>query len=883
MAPFDPKAYEETVVKPLRRWSGRELPDDLVSRYAIEPGMSDAEVARRLVEVRSKWNKGIARPGYAQRIYKAFLRADDGLQRRHGDKLAKAEWWREYARTRAGARQGQIDELAKTLRANFGELGLITPGQLDATVRATYGALSPNEVGDALATAGVRGAAPRELPKSSGLLGTTYRTLAGQLVDAELTSVVELVHGEVTGFRILDTFSCRPPAPHGLTAEAVRAAVSREDRRSGNQPERQALGILATAAASGVDLRGLTLFHLLDEVRKHHAQGAPPSALLTQLLRSKLDRDEACQAVFSVLNESGRARMTGLDEIRALLEAGRLTGAQQALATVTGTEDAAAATALVERQVTKVRELRDAARRSLRAGVEADALDKLRRAALLAADDEDLAAEIRRIPPEPVLGLAAASTADAGVRVSWRAAPTHGEDTRYRLVRADGRVPADPDDGTAVATVENGTVGLDRTAPAGVLLGYAVFASTDGGAWSRPSGVTIEALPAVRDVRLTVENGVVEGRWTVHPGAIGVQVRRGDGKVVSESARTMFRDAGIPDGTDLVYTFIARYRRADGTEAVSRPVVEKTTSKASARPVRALTLAAVPGGSGPRVEISWRQQPDAEVVVRRAATPCRWEFGDVIRSADLATHGEEVTGYREDRDGWQVLTADVPLGRFHYVTFTLGPSGAIRGHEAALAVTLDVRGLSAQRLGDEVVLSWEWPDDSGMAEVRWNGGGKSGRERITRQQYRSGGGCRVHCGPGRAEVVVRTLMSAPDGECRSAGVELVVPEVPPTVGYTVELARRPVLGGGTVRVKLTADRLVSRCTVLVVAAEGRIMPRGPADGRVLLRGDHALHPGGEVELTAVLPRLKRPYWVRCFVEDGAVRLVDPPTSQLKVP
>jgi hypothetical protein len=35
-------------------------------------------------------------------------------------------------------------------------------------------------------------------------------------------------------------------------------------------------------------------------------------------------------------------------------------------------------------------------------------------------------------------------------------------------------------------------------------------------------------------------------------------------------------------------------------------------------------------------------------------------------------------------------------------------------------------------------------------------------------------------------------------------------------------------------------------------------------------------------LSAGLPRLSRPYWLRCFAEDPAVELRDPPVRRLKV-
>jgi hypothetical protein len=101
------------------------------------------------------------------------------------------------------------------------------------------------------------------------------------------------------------------------------------------------------------------------------------------------------------------------------------------------------------------------------------------------------------------------------------------------------------------------------------------------------------------------------------------------------------------------------------------------------------------------------------------------------------------------------------------------------------------------------------------------------------------------------------------------------------------MARRPLIGGGTVRVRLTANQRVGRAVVLVVVAPGVVMPRSPSDGQVLLRSQQDLAAGHEVELTTELPRLRKPYWVRCFLEDNgpdstATQLIDPPTKQLKV-
>ncbi len=887
MPAFDPKVYEEAVVKPLQRWAGRELPDDLVSRYAIDLSMSDAQVVERLAEVRSQWNKGAHSTGKAASIkslYKAFLRADEALRREHGDQLGRISWWREHERARAGTRQGQITELAQTLRDSFGELKLISPSKLEVTMRAAYAALAPDEVEQALTQAGITRSTPLELPKTSGLPDTTYRALRQQLIDAQAASVPELLFGPLTSLRVLTEFSCQPPQRLGLTSAAVRQAVDRENKRAvaASQASRAALGVLTTAVRDGADLRQLTLFHLLDNVRQHHAQGAPAGALVRQLCAAKLAEDEARMAVFSVRNESAPTPSAGgLDTVRELLADGLLIAAKQALATVADAKDAAIARELVDRQLAEVNRLRDAALTAWRTGDEDAAAGQLRQAAALATDDDDILGQLRRIPLPPVLEPLARSDG-LGVRISWRAAPSHDETTRYRVVRRTGQAPIDPVDGETVRE-DTGTVATDTEAPAGEAIGYAVFAAAVDGPWSRPAGVVVEVWPPVHDVRLTVDKGVVNGHWQVHPDAASVEVRRDGpaGPVVRADSRTMFHDR--TSATEQRYSFVAVYRRADGSEARSAPVSARAADGDRARPVSALQLAAVQSETGPRIAVRWRGSSDANVVVRRAARPCAWEFGALVSPGELSGYGEEVRGQLETEGEWRTLTAEAPTGVFHYVPFTMTPAGAVRGADNALGLALPVTRLRHQRFGPELLLSWVWPEKAGTAEIRWQTSQDSGRLRLTRQRYTIDGGCRIACGAGEVTVRVRSVVVADSGECFSPDAELVVPQRVPSVRYTVELTRRP-LRPTTARIRLTSDEATPRCTVLVVAAPGVVMPRKADDGQLVLRSPAELRPGQEVELTAELPKLSRPYWVRCFLDSDSdsVRLVDPPTSQLKV-
>ena len=95
---FDPGRYEETVLKPLR--GATSLPDDLVVRYAIEPGMGADTIGQHLRRVRSFWNQKAGSAGSLPRVCKLLLSADEELQRRHGERMLDPRWWQEQEQSR---------------------------------------------------------------------------------------------------------------------------------------------------------------------------------------------------------------------------------------------------------------------------------------------------------------------------------------------------------------------------------------------------------------------------------------------------------------------------------------------------------------------------------------------------------------------------------------------------------------------------------------------------------------------------------------------------------------------------------------------------------------------------------------------------------------
>ncbi|NUJ99653.1 hypothetical protein [Streptomyces lunaelactis] len=885
MKRFNPREYEEKVIRPLGSQSLR-LPDDL-TRYAIDLASmtTNQQVADQVAAVRAFWNQNSESLSLGK-IYRSLLREDEQLQK--AGQVDSLQWWRKMAESQAAERECDVGELDRALQHDYGDLGLITPGQVEA-MQAAFPRLSPAEVADAVSRAGLSQASPIDLPRSSGLQGAVYANLRQQLEEAGLVSVIELVHEGITQFHLLTEFRTEPPSEGGLSIEAVVAAKQRLNSRSGNEAAREAMGTLASGASRGLDLHQLAVFHLLEEARAH-VQSASPRTLFKLLQQRKLHPDDARQAVVSLLAEVGRSPpQGGLLRVRLLLDTGELAAARQALGSVTAAEDADIARSLVEVQAERVRELAARARQALRSarpGAEDDARRALEEALTLAGDDRELAAELGRVPLPPPLAVTA-QQAGTDVRVAWRADASHEEGTQYRVVRHAERPATDPADGTVVIETK-ATVALDTEVPPAQPVGYTVFASADGTIWSRPATTTIDAvLPPVHDVRTQVGQGIVEAQWDVHRDAVSVEVRRvldegpptASDLPVATSKIHSFRATGLPEEGEFLFALTAQYRAPGGSVMSAQPVLVRAVARPTVRALSALRVRPVPNQTRPCVDITWREVPGTQVVIRRASATCPWEFGAKIPAPLISGWGVEVQGDQHIVGQWCTLTAEVPVGCIRYVPFSFdGPDSAVRGAEVVLGIVPPITGLTAQRFGGDVLLSWQWPQGAGLVEVDWSGFEESQR-RLTRQQYEVAGGCWIRCSYSGVSVRVIAIQYDQGNESCSEPVSLDVPAPRTPVRYQVD---RPKWRG-VVRIRLSAEQAAPQFTLLVVVAPGQVMPRSPQDGQVVLRQTVTLRPDEVLELVSHLPRLRRPFWIRCFPEPAsAVRLVDPPIAQMKV-
>ncbi|MDT7712755.1 MAG: hypothetical protein QOG46_1444, partial [Pseudonocardiales bacterium] len=225
------------------------------------------------------------------------------------------------------------------------------------------------------------------------------------------------------------------------------------------------------------------------------------------------------------------------------------------------------------------------------------------------------------------------------------------------------------------------------------------------------------------------------------------------------------------------------------------------------------------------------------------------------------------------------LLALLPPGRSHCVPFTLDVDGAIRGQDATVDLVDPVHRLRAQRFGDDVRITWCWPEAASAAHVQWAGGSR----RITLQQYRDEGGCQLRGVPGLSRVEVGAVMLGDSGECCSPTTSVLVEERTPQLSYQLRRHGTRLTGGVRCLVTLSGAQPVPEVTIIIVAAPGHAMPPSPEAGMELLRQCVVIDPATPVVLEAPVPRLPRPYWLRCFLAEPAPAvLLDPPLRQLKV-
>jgi hypothetical protein len=881
---FDPERYEREVIRPMRGRRGPLDDDDLTVRYAIEPGLTD--LPGHLRRLRTYWNQTASGPDSRAQVCRRLLAADEDL-RRGGAELTDPTWWRRYAQRRETESQQRVAQVADDLKQAYGATGRITRAQAEA-VAGQYQGLDRRQVALAVRQAGLRLTEVVELPADSGLDRAAYRELGRRLHEAGVLTVVQLLHPDLAEpFTLVQS-----AAPMPLDAATLRARIAEADRAADSpvqRARRAALRLLETGLRGGADLRVVALFQVVETLAEQKAKGLADALLIRQATRMGLAQEDADLVVASLPAPAPvGAGTAGAAEIRDLLAGGRLRAAQAALAALPATDpERAVIAAELAAADERLAALLGEAEQAVRDAREERAERLLTQARRIAADDPEVRRRAERLPIPPP-GEPRASVTRFSVRLDWHPPQSGATGLRYRVVRGIAVAPSGPLDGSLIAETAAAEA-VDEDPPVARDVHYAVFAAGAGTPWSRAATTRARVTPPAADVRLRAGPDQIALRWLAHPAAVAVRVTRssaGAADLPLPAGPGGLVDRDVREGVEYRYAVVAVYLDEDGTEVAAPAVTVTGAPRPEARPLDELRIEPVGRtGAAVRVRVLWPVRA-GPVRVRYSAAEPPWESGTVLAPDDAGRWGAEIAGVPGPRGQDLALEADVPPGPHVFVPFTAGSSGVVVGRPVHAGAAEPVEGLSARRTGDVVTVTWVWPADTGMAEVGWaRPEADDALLRLTRTAYRDGGGCVLPVGPDGGVVTVRAVAVGPAGESLSEPVSRTVPPLPVRVRYSVRPAGRlrERLSGGRI-LQVVADRACDGLDLAVVAVQGHVKPLTPAPGTVIRAYPNVRLTGSEpLTLPFRVPKLARPFWIRCFVTRPAgVTVIDPPVAELRV-
>jgi hypothetical protein len=874
---FDEAKYKDFLTAHRKDGSN---PEDLLQRYAIVLPASDAEVKARVDAVRAYWRKTRSAPTGISSIAKWCWAQDEELRKKHGAALETAAWWQEAQQGNARQSAAAIEQLADSLKQAYGNLGVLTAVAVKNAGKPV--GLSAAEAMQAAKRARLTVIDEKvTLPDEPPLSQVVLDGLGRDLDSCKVLSVPELLHPGSGTFKIVERYACVKDPNKRLDGAAIddRFKEAGQSKGAVNNAKQDALRKLRDAAAKGGDLLDrVALFHLMSVV-------ADSTSVLArdELIRRGVAKDDAATIAALLEGRQRAVRQSGADKVRDLLERGELREAASQAGNLPG-EEAAEIQQLVAARQRELADLLTAADAALREPDEARAAQLLRDAARISR--EEAAPRLAQVPPTPAERLRA-NGEEEQVRLFWERGPGHDAETRYVVARTTGQAPKAPGDGTEVYRGP-GTDCADPDAPVATEIRYGVFALADGRPASRAVTVAVTALPTVRDLKAEVGIGTVTLSWRASALAEVLVTRAAPGAepvpvtVPAEAAGTGVRLTGLPEGVPQRFEVTAVYSGRGGARLAAHPKPVIAVPRGEAKPNRTLKVTMEQGTGGlVRVRASWSRIDTSEVTLLRSSAPLPWPEGETVTGEQASRAGEPVGGHVAI-DGTAASTEfELPGGIHHLTLLSAGGNGTVVGKTQLVAAISPVTELAATAFTDHAVVSWAWPPSIELAEVSWQIGDDdqtADHRNLSRAQMQGQGGVRVPLGAQPCTVEVRSLITV-DGRPRPSAPARI------TVNRVLKVPIRYRVSGVPFsrarKVTFTADEACAGAQVRMIAVSSSIMPTKPTDGTVVLDATLTLAPGVAAEHKVEVPKLKKPYWVRCFLVGGPGRLVDPPITELK--
>ena len=365
------------------------------------------------------------------------------------------------------------------------------------------------------------------------------------------------------------------------------------------------------------------------------------------------------------------------------------------------------------------------------------------------------------------------------------------------------------------------------------------------------------------------------------------------------------RDPAAPPKTEPSVPAVDRSTVADPGVRPDPPAASRPVHTEPLQPVTDLQARTIRSRTD-IVQLSWSPPPAGMVSLRIAAEPPTWSAGTVIAIRDADSYGRPLTATGvpgPDRRMTHELA--LPQARAFVTAMTVRDADAAVGSTVEITKRAPVRGLSARRFGEEVRLTWTWPEDAIAARVAWQPSAAIDDERVpsagrqqrtcSRRAYDAEGGFSAVMGHAAQRVAVWAVIAGTDREQVTAPAEIEVPQTGIPVHYDVR--RVPGFGGlvGLVRrqrrrvLRLRATRRCVLPDLIVVESRHPGIPLAPHGGEAVAKiVGRPMDPDMPLNVVVELGA-DGPSWLTCFIDPakpaparGRVTLVPPPVARLRV-
>lgn len=303
------------------------------------------------------------------------------------------------------------------------------------------------------------------------------------------------------------------------------------------------------------------------------------------------------------------------------------------------------------------------------------------------------------------------------------------------------------------------------------------------------------------------------------------------------------------------------------------------------------------------VQLSWTPPADECVLhLRMAGDRAPWQLGETIARSEADSYGRPLNASGVlGPDRRMACEVAVPQERTFVTAITIGNAGAAVGRTVELTRDAPVRGLTQRRFGEEVRLTWTWPDEATSAYVAWQPSAAAGdphgspppreQRRCSKRAFDAEGGFTAVMGHAAQRVEVWAVITTDGEEHFTVPAEIEVPAMAARVrcdflpapgllnGFRRLAGRRRRL-----QLQLLAELPCVLPDLVVVQCKHPAVPLAPHhyDEIVERITGRSLDPDTPVRVPIPLEGGER-CWMACFVDPaksaaarGRVALVPPP-------